>query len=546
MTDTTPAEAPTPTLEQALDTLFAPYDRSDMPGFVVGIARNGKTLYRRGFGLASVQHGLANTPRTRMRIGSTSKHFGCLAGLLLQAEGKLDIDAPANALLPELQGNSVPTLRQLMNHTSGARCYLDLWMTSGNMAMRPKGAALAAQFRQTDSNFAPGEGQLYSNGGYYLMSTAVERAAGVPLGDFLRTRIFEPLGMADTSLEGGDIDIIPRLADLHTPTATGGWRRGMLPLEDGLTDGAIVSTVDDMLAWLAHMRGAKTVGTDAIWAEMTRTAVLNNGDATPYALGLFANTYRGVDIIHHSGGVMGGSSAMITVPAHGLDIVLLANGGPANVGALQYQIIDTVLGEALTEAKPPAPKAAGYAHLEGARYCNESGLLFGFGAVGEDLGIAMLGLPPMPMLVETGDTVRLRFEDIAMGPFVWAKADLAPGPDGGAPAAITMSESGRTASYQRLPATPPPTLTAGAGLVGRYTAPDLAGGAVIAVDGEALMMTVNDDLAHGRFPLTALSDKVFLAASPLMPGMFTVLTVTADGFHLTGGRTRHLAFTRAA
>jgi hypothetical protein len=152
----------------------------------------------------------------------------------------------------------------------------------------------------------------------------------------------------------------------------------------------------------------------------------------------------------------------------------------------------------------------------------------------------------MPMLVETGDTVRLRFEDIAMGPFVWAKADLAPGADGGAPAEITMSESGRVGRYAQLPATPPPTLEAGAGLIGRYTAPDIAGGAVIAVDGDALVMTVNDDVGQGRFPLTALSDKTFFAASPLMPGMNTVLTVTADGFHLTGGRTRHLAFTRTA
>src|SRR3546814_8006505 len=73
---------------KSLDKLFQPWNRSDAPGLIVGVAHKGATIYRRGFGLASVEHATANTPQTKMRIGSTSKHFTSLAVLLLAEDGR--------------------------------------------------------------------------------------------------------------------------------------------------------------------------------------------------------------------------------------------------------------------------------------------------------------------------------------------------------------------------------------------------------------------------------------------------------------------------
>ena len=113
--------------QSAFDAVFESVNRSDTPGVVVGVAQHGNLLYRRGFGLASIEHGVINTPSTRMRIGSTSKHFTCLAALLLQEEGKLDIDASVRVYIPELPMlKGEPSLRQLMTHSSGYRCFLDL------------------------------------------------------------------------------------------------------------------------------------------------------------------------------------------------------------------------------------------------------------------------------------------------------------------------------------------------------------------------------------------------------------------------------------
>jgi D-aminopeptidase len=82
MVDTDAAQSPNAkSLAASLDALFAPWDRTDAPGLVVGVARGGQVLYRRGFGMASLEFDVAVTPATRMRIGSTSKHFTALLAL---------------------------------------------------------------------------------------------------------------------------------------------------------------------------------------------------------------------------------------------------------------------------------------------------------------------------------------------------------------------------------------------------------------------------------------------------------------------------------
>ena len=106
-------------VSSALDGIFAPFNRSDVPGLVVGIAQHGKLLYRRGFGLASLEHGVANTPGTRMRIASISKHFTALLALLLVEDGKLSLDDKVARYLPNLTRASEITIRQLLSHTSG-------------------------------------------------------------------------------------------------------------------------------------------------------------------------------------------------------------------------------------------------------------------------------------------------------------------------------------------------------------------------------------------------------------------------------------------
>src|SRR5580704_16938121 len=333
MPDAGATGTPAKTVAEQLDALFAPWNRTDEPGLVVGVVKDGATIYRRGFGMASLESGAANTPQTRMRIGSTSKHFTCLLALLLAEDGKLDMDAPIRIYVPELTGpGGDPTLRQLVQHRGGSRCYLDLGFVGHGMSVPPRGAALAAQVRQSGRNFAPGTAMIYNNGGYHLVSIAIERVGGAPFEEQLKARLYDVVGMPDTASIPSDHDITPGIAAMHTPGRGGRWRRGLFPSEEVRGEGAIVSTIDDMLRWMAHLRSRRLFGSAATWSALTELPVYADGSLGVYALGLIINDYRGLRTVQHSGGVMGGTCQMLALPNDGLDVIILANGGrDANV-----------------------------------------------------------------------------------------------------------------------------------------------------------------------------------------------------------------------
>ena len=556
MTDRT---APTPQPQgldarlAQLDALFAPHHRDDAPGCVVGVALAGRVVYRKAFGLASVRHGVANTPRARMRIGSTSKHFTCLAALLLAEEGKLDIDAPVSQVLPELALPSLqgmPTLRQFMHHTSGWRCGLDLSMIGNGMALMPPGWMPAAAARQQGVNFAPGMGQIYNNVGYHLLSMAIDRAAGLPLEAFLKERVFKPLGMDDTEGVPSDTTVTPDMVSNHYPGPGGGWRHALMITEEIRGEGNLVSTVDDMLRWLAHLRGPKCVGSEATWAQMLAPSVLANGLRSAYTLGLMRHDYRGVEVIHHAGGVAGGNSDMLTVPAHQLDIALMTNGLPVAMRDLTAKIVDLLLADQLGPAAATA-EIARFQHLVGTRYHGRSGLTVSFGEVDGRLGLHLMDTPPLAPLRDAGDDLRLGFESGAHSHLSMRVADLAAQSDGQPSATLEIRDSGRAERLMRLPATPPAVTVAGAALLGRWVCHDLAATAQIAMDGEAMVLRLRGDYGPERpLHLTPLADGVFGVSDPTLPMLRLVLTRDDEGgprasrFCLDSLRSRHLAFVR--
>lgn len=538
-------------LSARLTALFEPYARSGQPGMVVGVAQHGRVLLRRGFGMASIEHAAANTPWTRMSLGSTAKHMTSMAVLLLAEEGKLDIDQPVRDFIPELQADSAqPTLRQLMNHTSGIHCYLDMSFLCDGMSMKPKGYALAVQARQKGSNFAPGDQMLYCNGGYVLLSIVVERVGAMPFRDFLRQRLFEPLGMVDTEQVGNDLEIHEGMATLHVKQADGSWKRGVFPTEEARGDGAVITTIDDMLRWLAHLREPVRVGQPATWRMLSTHSRLNNGLELDYGLGLVRSIYRGVEVVHHAGGIIGGSCQMLTVPAHGLDIIIMTNGVPVDPSALANQVVDTVLGDAIL-AEPPrthhAP-AERYRPLVGRRYhCPATGLVVGFGETEGALGFSLVENYLMPMS-EAAHGLHLSYAQSGVGPFDIKVGPLAP--DAQAPGELDIAECGQFHRFVLLPATP--GKDALAGLEGDYYSRDMDAHARIWREDGQYRLRMRDAYGTVHMSIAAFSPDVasFRVQSPILP-IPGVLNIdrqggAIEGFSMEAARTRHVAFRRAA
>src|SRR5688500_8376152 len=184
-----------------VDKVFAAYDRKDSPGCALGVYRDGKIEYARGYGMADVQAGVPITPRTIFDIGSTSKQFTAAAVLLLAQQGKLSLDDDVRRHIPELPQYQKPiTIRHLLHHTSGLRDYIGLLTLGGANTEGHTTAkqALDAIVRQKALNFEPGAEFLYSNSGYFLLSQIVERVSGKSMRAFAQENLFAPLGMRAT------------------------------------------------------------------------------------------------------------------------------------------------------------------------------------------------------------------------------------------------------------------------------------------------------------------------------------------------------------
>jgi len=537
--DTEAAEARAKTVTEQLDELFAPWNRTDEPGMVVGVVKDGAFTYRRAFGMASLEHASANTPSTRMRIGSISKHFTCLLALLLAEDGKLDLDQPIRTYIPELTGpGGEPTLRQLMQHRGGSRCYLDISFIGHGMAVPPVGHALEIQVRQKSRNFAPGEAMIYNNGGYHLVSIAIERAGGAPFEQQLKARLFDAVGMPDTISLPSDHNITPGVAAMHIPSR-GAWRRGLFPSEEVRGEGAIVSTVDDMLRWVAHLRARDRFGSPKTWAELTELPSYADGSLGVYALGLLLNEYRGLKTLHHSGGVMGGTAQMILFLDEGLDIVILANGARAcDVVRLAQQVADIVLADRVGPETPTIEAEA----LKGAlgdywspktrmvySLSDEGGVLKLSLCKGQ-VGVALVPAADGWMLLPAGGlgeiAVKVEGED------------------------LLVRFGQETDRLQRLVEDDANAEAFAAAALGRYVSDDADTIAAIERDGEGLVVSQSDGLGRVRAPLIPLSPSVaYSRPSGALAQLRNVISLDveggrATGFRLNTARTRNLEFRR--
>ena len=204
------------------DSVFARFDRTDSPGCALGVYQDGRILYARGYGMASLEHGVALSPRSVLDVGSISKQFTAMSILMLQKEGKLSLDDPIRKYIPEMPAYADRiTLRRALSQTSGLR---DLYIMMGQTGQTFAGDtidALRVITRSAEPNYEPGARYLYTNSGWILAAQIVYRLTGKTLAQFADERIFRPLGMHDTRYLADVATIIPNGAEGYAPASGG-------------------------------------------------------------------------------------------------------------------------------------------------------------------------------------------------------------------------------------------------------------------------------------------------------------------------------------
>jgi len=286
---------------KAADEVFADLSMPGSPGCALAVARGGKIVYKKGYGLANIEEGVPITPQTVFDIGSTSKQFTSASILLLEKQGKLSVQDDVRKYLPEIPdyGHKI-TILHLLNHTSGLRDYLTLFDLAGvnTDSVTTDDDALAIIARQKALNFEPGSDWLYSNSGFFLLSVIVKRVSGKSLREFAAENIFEPLEMKHTVFRNEHTQLVPNRALAYDPKE-GGYVLNVSYFEQ-TGDGAVHTSVEDLLKWDENFYSGK-LGGEAFLNEIQEPGKLNSGKTLDYAKGLFVGRYRGLRFVDHGG-----------------------------------------------------------------------------------------------------------------------------------------------------------------------------------------------------------------------------------------------------
>lgn len=340
-----------------VETLFSEWDSSERPGAVLAIVENGRTIYTGGFGMASIEHGLAIDTETRFRIASVSKQFLVTVVMMLVQEGKIALDDDIRAYDTQLPDfGQVVTIRHALSMNSGMRDYLDILDWSGAGLERPVSDTDIRAFllRQRKLNYTPGEMFIYTNTGYRLVNAIVERIIGKPMAEILRERIFAPLGMEQTRLAGDWRELVPRLATPHLKLPSGKFIKASLGPSIHC-EGGIVSTLRDLLKWHDNFLNP-VVGNEKIFAEMASPMPYNNGTPGRYGMGLMAWTYRGQRAIGHGGLLPGFRTDFTRYPELGFAVIISSNADALDPHQKARQIADIYLADKLLPVPAATPK----------------------------------------------------------------------------------------------------------------------------------------------------------------------------------------------
>ncbi len=346
----------TPAADRAveIDRLVAQYHAVGQFGGSVLVAEHGKTIFKKGYGLANAEWGIPNAPDTKFRLGSVTKQFTAMLIMQLVQEGKLATTTTLAEALPYYRkdtGGRV-TIHHLLSHTSGVPSYTSQPGFLANVSRNPFGTEeFVTKYCSGDLEFEPGTKYTYSNSGYFILGAVVEHLTGKPYEQALKERILDPLGMADTGYDHWET-VLSKRATGYERSSTGLRTAAYLDMSIPGAAGALYSTVEDLLRWDQALYG------DALLAPaLKRQMFTPNLNNYAYGWGVRqaplgpAKAER--TVISHAGGINGFSSVIRRITDDRLLVVLLNNTGDAPLDALSMGIIDVVYGRT-----PPAPRRA--------------------------------------------------------------------------------------------------------------------------------------------------------------------------------------------
>lgn len=325
-------------VSRAIEDLVQPSFATQRSGGVVLVTKDGALLFRRAFGMASVELGVPMRTDHVLATGSITKQFTAAAILRLVSQGKLSLDDDARRHVPGLRFERPVTIDQLLSHTSGLPTVVDRpdFETIARRDYTPD--QLIALTNGQVPLFEPGRGFHYSDSGYFVLGAPIERLTGTSYGQYLEDQLFRPLGMNSTWHVDGR-RTIPHLAtgysvraDLLVPPT---------PISPTVpyAAGGVFSTVDDLWRWDVALRKGQIVP-DALRRRAWSPRTLPDGTQSGYGYGSKVCSLAGRRTVEHGGFLNGFQASLLHLQDDDVTVVILVNNDAdsPDAGALARRI----------------------------------------------------------------------------------------------------------------------------------------------------------------------------------------------------------------
>lgn len=322
------------------DALFEKYNQKLVPGAAVLVAVDGKVVWKKCFGFADIEDRIKIVPKTNFRLASVTKQFTAASILILIQKGLCRFDTKLTEVFEDFPeyGKRI-TIKNLLNHTSGLIDYEDLIPDTAKIQVKDEDV-LRMMYGVDSTYFEPGTQFKYSNTGYALLSMVVEKISGRRFANFLEENIFKPLNMINTVAHEEGISIVSNRAFGYERIDSNWVRKDQSITSAVLGDGGIYSNVEDLLNWEQSLYTNTILSTELREKAMKRSE-LKNKEKINYGFGWHIKTYKGVEIIYHTGSTQGFRNVLYRVPSRKLCIIILTNRNEGEPETLADKIYET-------------------------------------------------------------------------------------------------------------------------------------------------------------------------------------------------------------
>ena len=304
------------------------------------VAREGAIVHHKAYGMANIEWDVPNTPTTKFRLGSITKQFTAAAILLLEERGKLKVDDRIKTYLPDIPMSwERITVYNLLTHTAGIPNFTALAEYGGAKLRATTVDGTVNSIRDRPLDFGPGEKMSYSNSGYLVLGSIIEKVSGQSYEAFVTENFFTPLGMTDSGYDSNTA-IIKRRASGYSRSPSGLTNATYIHMSVPHAAGALYSTTGDLLKWEQALFAGKVVSK----ASLDRMITPFKND---YALGLTSSLEKGRRVITHGGGIDGFNTMLSYYPDSRTVIVVLSNVAGPVPGAMAAQLSAIMHGEAV-------------------------------------------------------------------------------------------------------------------------------------------------------------------------------------------------------